>query len=356
MTNVGLQQKTQAHLLLVDDETILNEELIAELGLAGVHVERASNCAVAMGRLTNAHFDMLLVEDTLPGIGVDSLQKAARERLPDLAVILLSRKPDVAAAVQFLKEGGMDYIPNPFKVREVVVRVESALKKKAILAEEQEQRASVEKRLHQLLPKSIQALSLALQAKDQFTYNHSENVAFLSVALAEQLCPGNTHFHQKVRLAARFHDIGKMGVPEEILRKIGKLTQIEFERIKKHPEIGEAILRPLFTDPEILSTVRHHHERWDGQGYPDGLSGEDIPLGARIVAVAVGYDAMTTTSNYRVRMANDRAMRILREGGGTQWDANVINALLTMVDSGQLARLGEQAQSASQRALMVRAA
>ncbi len=357
MTTATRQQGKET-LLLVDENSRQIQELAHRLDASGIQVERANNYTAALSRLAASEFDVLLAEATLPGMDADAFQKAARERLPDLAVLLMTQEPEVHAAVQFLKEGVMDYIVRPFEGADVVARIEVALKRKGLVLEEREQKASIEKRLQLLLPKSIQALSLALKAKDEFTYKHSESVALLTVALAEELCPGNTLLHHKLRLAARFHDIGKMGVPEGILHKTGNLTLADFDRIKKHPEIGETILRPLLSDPEILSTVRHHHERWDGSGYPDGLKGEAIPLGARIVSVAVSYDAMTSISSYRARMANDRALRILREGSGSQWDPTVISALLAMADSGRLADFTENERSsdASRRAHYERAA
>ncbi len=145
-----------------------------------------------------------------------------------------------------------------------------------------------------------------------------------------------------LRVAALFHDIGKIGVPEVVLNKPGKLTEEEFAHIQKHPEIGETILRPLFADPDVLSIIRNHHERWDGGGYPDGLKGEAIPFGARIVAVADSYDAMTSARSYRAGMDPERALDILAKGAGTQWDPEIVGALLGLADADELTELANR--------------
>jgi HD-GYP domain-containing protein (c-di-GMP phosphodiesterase class II) len=142
-------------------------------------------------------------------------------------------------------------------------------------------------------------------------------------------------FVEKIRTAALFHDIGKIGVSEAALLHPGKLTDEMFEDIKRHPVIGETILKPLFDDREFLDVVRHHHERYDGRGYPDGLVGDDIPLGARIVGVADAFDAMISDRPYRSARPLSEALQILRDGAGTQWDPELANCMCDLTDSGE---------------------
>ncbi len=134
-----------------------------------------------------------------------------------------------------------------------------------------------------------------------------------------------------MRYAGILHDIGKIGISENILSKPGRLTKEEFEEIKKHSIIGEKIVRPLRFSDIIAPFVRGHHERWDGNGYPDGLAGKAIPIGARIVSIADAYDTMTTDRPYRSRMSGEEAINILREEKGTQWDAKLVDAFIDLL-------------------------
>lgn len=166
-----------------------------------------------------------------------------------------------------------------------------------------------------------------MEANDTYTSGHSQRVTEVSVTLARELgvSPDNI---EKIRLAGLVHDIGKIGVKESILNKTGKLTHREYQQITAHPGIGERILIPIVEDKEILSIVRNHHERYDGTGYPDGLSGKQILMGARILAVADSYDAMISRRPYRMTASPEAALNELGHCKGTQFDPEVINAPL----------------------------
>lgn len=169
----------------------------------------------------------------------------------------------------------------------------------------------------------IYALALAVEAKDPYTRGHSERVSEYSFRLAERV--GLSEEERDVlRGAAILHDIGKIGVPEEILRKPGLLTAAEFHQVRRHPAIGERICSALKFARDMLPIIRHHHENYDGHGYPDGLTGQKIPLTARIVAIADGYDAMTSDRPYRSALPLEEALRRLEEGAGTQWDPELV--------------------------------
>jgi putative nucleotidyltransferase with HDIG domain len=180
----------------------------------------------------------------------------------------------------------------------------------------------------------IMALARAIEARDGYTEQHTERVTARALALA-------AHIH--LSAAARdvlqrgcmLHDVGKIGVPEAVLGKPGKLTEEEFALMREHPEKGVAICRPLRSRliAQALPIVRHHHERIDGNGYPDGLRGTDIPLLARIAAIADAYDAMVSDRPYRKGMPKAQALAILREGAGTQWDKDLVAAFLELDDA-----------------------
>lgn len=174
----------------------------------------------------------------------------------------------------------------------------------------------------------LNALVTAVDAKDRYTRRHSEDVMAYSFQIAQELGQDEKE-QRRTLLAALLHDVGKIGVPDPILRKPGKLTDDEFEAIKQHPMMGSIIVGAVPGFEGALDAIRHHHERWDGQGYPFGLGGEEIPLLARIMAVADAFSAMTTDRPYRKGMAAGRALCILEEGAGIQWDPVCIAAFIS---------------------------
>jgi putative nucleotidyltransferase with HDIG domain len=188
-----------------------------------------------------------------------------------------------------------------------------------------------EERAQRLYRETLASLSNALEAKDAVTSQHTEEVVRLAVAVAAEL-DLELDAVQSVELGAVLHDIGKVRVPEAILNKPGLLTEEEWEVMRTHPEVGEQILRPIQSLQSTLPIVRHHHERWDGSGYPDGLAGGAIPLGARIVAVCDAYRAMTEDRPYRTALPEAQARKELEQGTGAQFDAECVRALLRALD------------------------
>ncbi|MEM1069998.1 MAG: HD-GYP domain-containing protein [Planctomycetota bacterium] len=185
--------------------------------------------------------------------------------------------------------------------------------------------------MQQMFEGTIQSLVSALDAKDAYTSGHSSRVADLAVELATRL-----NFDEegiaRIRMAGILHDIGKIGVEDSVLRKPGRLTAEEFEKIKAHPVLGFDILQGIRQFNHILPAVRHHHESWDGSGYPDGLSGVDIPRDAQVLAVADAFDAMTSDRPYRSGMPLEKVIRIFEEGRGSQWASDVVDVLLSCPD------------------------
>jgi putative nucleotidyltransferase with HDIG domain len=183
----------------------------------------------------------------------------------------------------------------------------------------------------------VRALTSAIDAKDPYTCGHSDRVARIAVKLADRLgCDGREL--ETIYLSGLLHDIGKIGIDDQVLRKPGKLTQAEYEHIKMHADIGYRILKDLKQLGQVLPVVRHHHEAWDGSGYPFGLSGEEIPLYARIVAVADAFDAMTSDRPYRRGMPDEKLDAVFKAGAGKQWDADVIEAFFAARD--EIRRIG----------------
>jgi diguanylate cyclase (GGDEF)-like protein/putative nucleotidyltransferase with HDIG domain len=178
---------------------------------------------------------------------------------------------------------------------------------------------------------AIRSLALAIDAKDRYTHQHILRVQRYAVAVAEELGIKGAEL-QAVSTGALLHDIGKIGVPEYVLMKPGRLSQDEFDKIRRHPEIGAAILDPVEFPWPVLPVVRSHHEKWDGTGYPDGLKGEEIPLSARVMAVADVYDALTSSRSYRTAWTHERAVELIRRDAGSHFDPRVVDAFLKVID------------------------
>lgn len=187
-----------------------------------------------------------------------------------------------------------------------------------------------------LLFNVMKSLVVALEAKDEYTHGHSERVYGLSIQLAEQLGLSEDDL-QTLAWAALLHDIGKIGVDESILRKPDRLTAEEYDAIKRHPGIGASMLEPIEQLRIIVPGIRHHHERFDGKGYPDGLAGEEIPLVGRIIAVADTYDAVVSSRPYRPSRTAEQALEIIREGAGTQFDPEIAQVFLNLAAKGEIA-------------------
>jgi putative nucleotidyltransferase with HDIG domain len=171
----------------------------------------------------------------------------------------------------------------------------------------------------------VRALTSAIDAKDPYTHGHSERVARVAVCIGEEMGLDKEQL-DTIYLGGLLHDIGKIGIDDQVLNKPGALTPEEYEHIKKHPQLGYDILRGVRQLQKILPIVLHHHESWDGTGYPHGLTGESTPLVARIAAVADAFDAMSSDRPYRQGMEDEKLDAILRDGAGKQWDPAVVDA------------------------------
>ena len=189
---------------------------------------------------------------------------------------------------------------------------------------------------------TIKSLALAIDAKDQYTHQHILRVQRYAVATAAHMGLDGSEM-EAINTGALLHDIGKLGVPEYVLLKPGRLTDEEFAKIKKHPEIGASILDPVEFPWPVLPVVRSHHEKWDGTGYPDGLAGEEIPRTARVLAVADVYDALTSSRSYRNAWTHERACEVIRKDRGTHFDPVVADAFLEIIGHvvGQMAEEGD---------------
>ncbi len=311
-------------ILIVDDHPFNLELLEANLQPAGYQTIRACDGIEAIEKFAAEEPDLIVMDVMMPrlnGFQVTEQLKALGETawVPILLVTALSDPED---RIKALEAGADGFLSKPYHQGELLAKIRSLLRLKSMF-DEQDSRQNV-----------IFSLAAAVEAKHVYTRGHSERVAHYAVELARYL-----DFSEKDLLALRYagllHDIGKIGMADAILDKPGPLTDAEYAIIKTHPGIGARICAPLRAASAVTPMIRHHHERFDGRGHPDGLAGRDIQLGARIIAIADTYDAMTSTRSYRKAMPREEALAILtRESGSGQWDDELLQAFIDLVRRG----------------------
>ena len=329
--------------LVVDDEPSLRTALVRVMQGAGFECFEATTGAEALDVLERERVALVLSDVRMPEMPGPELLRHTRERFPDVAVVMITAVAEVEVAVSCLAQGAMDYITKPFLIDEIRARVAQALEKRRLLLENREHQMVLEHRVREqavriesLFLAGLQSLADALELKDPYTRGHSERVSRYGAAIARELSVGPA-IVQSIARGGHLHDVGKIGVREEVLNKRGPLTSEEYAHIMTHPVLGWRILRPLLSDdPVALNVVRSHHERLDGRGVPDGLGGEDIPLEARIVSVADAFDAMRSQRPYRDGLSFNAALDELRRQAGKQFDREVVEGFVSVAERGVL--------------------
>jgi len=326
--------------LVVDDEEPIRNALKKFLSQQGYDVVTAASGDEALRVMQRQKVSVLLLDVRMPGrSGIDFVPQVL-ELEPSLAVLMLTAVNDATTAALCMQRGAMDYLTKPIDLSDLARAILRAIRRRDSLMEQanlnqwlkeevavrtaelRRERAKLER----LSVATLEALVNALEAKDPFIRGHSARVADLGAMIASELGLTDEQVEQ-VRMAGRLHDIGKIGIREEVLTKEGPLTAEEYEQVKQHVVVGSQILAPLSHLGEIIAFVRSHHERWDGQGYPDQIRGEAIALGARILAAAEIYDALTTARPYQEKMPPDVAVERMRDLAGSVLDPSVYKAL-----------------------------
>ena len=327
-------------ILVIDDDA-------ANLRMAS-HILSAENMRVsclksgeeAIRFLQDNKPDLLLVDIHMNGMDGFETVAAIKENkaTADIPFIFLTADDDGAVETKGLELGAMDFILKPFvpevlllRVRHTVelVRLQTDLTREVMIKAEEV--IAQHKRLERMLMQTVTALSDTIDAKDPYTNGHSARVADYSREIARR-AGFSGEMQNDIYVIGLLHDVGKIGVPDAIINKPTKLTDDEYSVIKNHPILGEKILKNITEFPKLLIGARWHHERFDGRGYPDGISGEEIPVEARIIAVADAYDAMSSKRSYRDALSQDIIREEVEKGSGAQFDPKYADIMLDMIN------------------------
>jgi putative two-component system response regulator len=316
-----------ATILLVEDHDILREGLQILLEAEGYRVLSAVHGLDALQQMETANPDLILSDISMPEMDGFAFFEAVRRRSDWVSIpfIFLTARGERDDIFTSKKLGAEDYLVKPVVTSELVATIRSRLDRSQQLMMAQ---------LEQAYEASLIMLSNAIELRDRYTRGHVERVTRYSMLIAQQLIAQlsgwNSSLLKPLQFGAILHDIGKIYVREDILRKTGRLNREEWDEMRQHTMVGAGLIQSIPYLSAALPIIQHHHERWDGKGYPDGLAREQIPQGARIVSVADSYDAMTTMRVYQPASSPQQAMDEIVSGSGARYDPEVVEAFLSV--------------------------
>ena len=367
-------QDERATVLIVDDERGPRESL--RMILAPNHTVLQAECgAEALEILRSNEVDLVTVDLNMPGMRGDELMRVIRSEFPHAEVIVITGCGSVESAAEGIRCGVSDYLQKPFDVVQVSASVLRALLRQRsrsrllafiddlgtaagndrnvdVLLDSVQRSRRLKARLGGLFDQRdargasrgqgldpertiefVEVLAETIETTDPFMRGHARRVAYYSSLLAHRLCL-SAEDHEHLRIGAFLHDLGKVGIPTELLLRPRELEPEEIAIVQTHPEIGARLIRPLAIPAAVAAAIRHHHEWWDGSGYPDGLAQEDIPLSARIIGVADTFDAMSSERPYRPALERSEALARLCRHAGHQFDPDLVKEFLAILEMG----------------------
>ncbi len=321
-------------ILAVDDEIGIVDSLSIFLKRSGYTFSGETDPVKAIERLKNEHFDLLLLDFIMTPLHGDQVVEEIRKFNKELYIILLTGHKDLAPPLETIRRLDIQgYCEKSDKFDQLLLLIESGIKSVAQMQEIKrinDELSDTYEKLEKAYMESIQTVRYTVEAKDTYTRGHSDRVSEYSVLIGEKLGLGEEDI-RRLRIGGLFHDVGKIGVPDSILQKNGKLSEDEYSEIKNHPTIGAHILSSASIFQDIIPIVKHHHERYDGRGYPGQLKGEDIPFLARITSVADSFDAMVSRRIYRESLSTEKAISEIENNKGTQFDPKIADAFLDIL-------------------------
>lgn len=328
-------------ILLVDDEEDIRGILSKGLAVRGYVCDEAENGDQALAKLESKPTDLVIMDINMPGrLGSEVLPDITK-RFPETAVIMASGVSDSKVIAKCIKDGAQDYISKPFRFEQVLSSVNGTLDKRRVALEIQRYFQEMGKKVgaeklepRQLFLGTIETLVKTLEACDTYTRDHSQSVAEIAVALGRQMRLSNEEL-EDLRWAGLLHDVGKIAVDPNILNKPSELTPTEYRHIMTHAIVGPSLVKP-FVNQKVVDIISHHHDHFDGGGLDQTLKGKEIPLGARIIALADAYQAMTSDRPYRKALTKLDAIEEIQWYSGTQFDPIVANVMINIIKQQQL--------------------
>ncbi len=323
----------QKNILIVDDEETIRYTLNWKLSKEGYHCDEASNAEQALEMLRCNSAELVILDINMPGKSGTELLPEIRTSFPETAVIMASAVTDTRVIIQCMKEGAQDYIRKPFSLGDVLLSVNRSLEKSRLEVQiwqyqqhaERKVRAEVAE-IRKLFLGAIETLVYALEANDKYMVGHSQGVTEIALAIGRQLGLSSDSL-EDLHWAALLHDVGRIAVDPYILNKPDKLTPDEYRHIMSHAVVGPNMVQPV-VNGRVVEIILHHHDHYDGSGLDQFSFSNLIPLGARIVAVADAFNAMTSDRPYRPAISGEQALAEIERCAGTQFDPIVVNAFL----------------------------
>lgn len=316
-------------IMAVDDDTGILDSLTVVLKRNGYSLVTFTNPLDAIEELKTNHYDLLLLDFIMSPLHGDQVVSEIRKFDKDLYILLLTGHKDLAPPLDTIKQLDIQgYCEKSDNFDQLLLLIESGLK----AIEQRQTITDMNKKLEKSFLDIVEALRATVEAKDSYTRGHSDRVANYAVLIGRYLNLSKKEL-EDLRIGGLFHDIGKIGIPDTILLKNGKLTDEEYSEIKKHPIIGFNIIGNSDMFKDIVPFVKYHHERYDGKGYPEGLSGENIPYMARIAAVADSFDAMSSRRVYRDSLPKEVVREEIAKNTGTQFDPEIVKVFLDIIDN-----------------------
>ena len=330
----SVDANNQYKILVVDDEIGIVDSLSVFLKKSGYNLVGITNPVEAIERVKTEHFDLMVLDFLMDPLHGDQVVEEIRKFNKELYILLLTGHKDLAPPLETIKRLDIQgYCEKSDKFDQLLLLIESGIKAIAqmnLIKDINNQLVEVNDKLQRAYMESIQTLRYTVEAKDPYTRGHSDRVSEYSVLIGRYLGLSENDF-QTLRIGGLFHDIGKIGVPDSILLKPDRLSDDEYSQIKNHPSIGVHILSGATIFKDILPIVEHHHERYDGRGYPSRLIGEEIPYFARIAAVADTFDAMTSRRSYRDPLPLEVVINEFEKYKGIQFDPQITDVFLDIL-------------------------
>lgn len=323
-------------IIAVDDDPGILDSLKVVLKRNGYALSTFTNPLDAIEEMKKNHYDLLLLDFIMSPLHGDQVVAEIRKFDKDLYILLLTGHKDLAPPLDTIKQLDIQgYCEKSDNFDQLLLLIESGLKaieQRQTISDMNTELEGANKKLEKAFLDIVETLRATVEAKDSYTRGHSDRVSAYAVLLGKYLNLSEKEL-EDLKIGGLFHDVGKIGIPDTILLKNGKLTDEEYAEIKKHPLIGFNIIGNSEMFKDIIPFVKYHHERYDGKGYPEGLSGESIPYMARIAAIADSFDAMSSRRVYRDSLSKEVVREEISKNSGTQFDPELVKVFLDIIDN-----------------------